>query len=57
MWFSFAFFDAMTALTIMTVNVRGLRNALKRRAVFDFLGKNKFDICLLQEAHLKDGGI
>lgn len=38
----------------MTLNVRGLRNARKRKIVFEFLLSCYFDICLIQKAHLRD---
>lgn len=41
-------------LTILTVNARGLQNPRKRRAVFGFLECVHFDVCFLQEVHLKD---
>ena len=46
----------MGTLKVASVNVRGLRDALKRRAVFEFLSNLRFDIFLLQEVHLRDGG-
>ena len=42
--------------SVGTYNVRGLRNPLKRRAVFDFLSSQRLLICFLQEVHLKDRG-
>lgn len=36
------------------LNVRGLRNARKRKIVFEFLLSCYFDICLVQEVHLRD---
>ena len=45
----------MTELKIMSVNVRGLRSKGKRGAVFAHLSLLDFQVCLLQEVHLKDG--
>ena len=42
--------------SVGTYNVRGLRNDLKRRTVFDFLGTQRHLMCFLQEVHLKDRG-
>ena len=44
----------MDNLIIVTVNVRGMRNFVKRGAVFDYLSTLSFHVCLLQEVHLKD---
>ena len=38
-------------LTIVSFNVNGLRNNLKRKTVFHFLKIKKFDFILLQETH------
>lgn len=38
-------------LTVMTLNVNGLRDQWKRDLLFDCLRKGKFDIMLLQETH------
>lgn len=46
----------MAELVILTINVHGLRDKIKRRAVFDFLENVNFDLCFVQEAHLRDGG-
>uniref|UniRef100_W5MP57 Endonuclease/exonuclease/phosphatase domain-containing protein n=1 Tax=Lepisosteus oculatus TaxID=7918 RepID=W5MP57_LEPOC len=40
--------------SIATVNVRGLRERNKRVAVFKELARRRFDICFLQEVHMKD---
>ena len=40
--------------TVGTFNVRGLRNKLKRTAVFQFLSEQKLMLCFIQEVHLKD---
>ena len=45
----------MMSLNILTVNVRGLRNRVKRGGVFSHLACLDFDLCLLQEVHLRDG--
>lgn len=44
----------MGKLWIITLNVRGLKRARKRKIVFEFLLSYHFDICLIQEAHLRD---
>ncbi|KAI4896125.1 hypothetical protein NFI96_006640, partial [Prochilodus magdalenae] len=41
-------------LTILTMNVRGLRNPIKRAAVFHDLATTSSTICCLQEVHLRD---
>lgn len=46
----------MGKFRIITLNVRGLKNARKRKMVFEFLLHYNFDVCLLQEVHLKDEG-
>lgn len=46
----------MGTLKLLTINVRGMRNAVKRRVVFDWVGAQKVDICFVQEVHLRDGG-
>lgn len=46
----------MGEIKIMSINVRGLRNFWKRRAVYEFLTVCDFDICMVQEAHLRDEG-
>lgn len=45
----------MALFNIITVNVRGVRNKVKRGGVFSFLSCLNFDVCLLQEVHLRDG--
>uniref|UniRef100_A0A3B1JZH1 Endonuclease/exonuclease/phosphatase domain-containing protein n=1 Tax=Astyanax mexicanus TaxID=7994 RepID=A0A3B1JZH1_ASTMX len=40
--------------TVLTINVRGLRNAVKRAAVFQDLASISPTICCLQEVHLRD---
>lgn len=41
-------------MKIITINVRGLRNTVKRAAVFLSLMSMNFNICFLQECHLRD---
>ena len=43
-------------IVVITINVRGLRDRVKRRAVFDFIYSYKCSICFVQEVHLRDGG-
>uniref|UniRef100_A0A8C9WD04 Uncharacterized protein n=1 Tax=Scleropages formosus TaxID=113540 RepID=A0A8C9WD04_SCLFO len=37
-----------------TLNVRGLKNVLKRAAMFHRLASSAFQLCFLQEVHLQD---
>jgi len=39
---------------IISLNVRGLGNALKRKHVFEWFKINSFDIMLIQEIHCTD---
>ena len=39
---------------LMTLNGRGLRNTIKRRAIFKFIKKNKINVTCLQECHILD---
>lgn len=39
-------------IKILTLNVRGLNNPVKRKAILSYLESTKADICLLQETHL-----
>lgn len=39
------------AFNILSVNIRGMNDRKKRRNVFRWVKKNKYDICFLQEAH------
>lgn len=48
------FYYKMVRFRIITLNVRGLKNARKRQMVYEFLLFYNFDVCLLQEVHLKD---
>ena len=41
----------MANVNLMSLNVRGLRNFEKQKAVFKWLKKRDFDIILLQETH------
>ena len=45
------FISVMTALTIATLNVNGLRNNFKREIVFDYFIRRKVNILFLQETH------
>ena len=38
-------------MSIVTINVRGLRDPQKRREVFVYFKKIKYDVILLQEMH------
>ena len=40
------------SLKIVSMNVRGLKNIKKRRALFSIFKKNDYDIIGLQESHL-----
>ena len=42
----------MAGLSIVTVNVRGLKNKKKRHCVFNFVKKGKYDVVALQECHI-----
>ena len=41
----------MDKIKIVSLNVHGLRNGLKRRKVFKLLKDQRADICMLQESH------
>lgn len=41
----------MTNLDVISYNVRGLRNDMKRRKIFNYLHEHKFNVILLQETH------
>ena len=43
--------DAKQTLQIASINVRGLRDALKRRSIFNSLANLKYDIIFVQETH------
>ena len=42
----------MDSLSICTLNVRGIRNRLKRKSLFDLLKKKRLDIICLQETYI-----
>ena len=46
----------MSLFSVLTVNVRGMRNGGKRGCVFQYLSQVSFQVCFLQEVHLRDGG-
>lgn len=48
------FVYGMGEIRIITLNVRGLKSAQKRKIVYEFLLSYNFDVCLVQEAHLRD---
>lgn len=48
------FVYGMGKIRIITLNVRGLKSAQKRKIVYEFLLSYNFDVCLVQEAHLRD---
>jgi len=39
------------SLSLMSINARGLKNSVKRKALFLFAKKNKTDFCFFQECH------
>lgn len=39
-------------LRVLTLNVRGLNNPIKRKALISYLDSTGADVCLLQETHL-----
>ena len=41
----------MKQMKVLSLNVRGLHEGIKRRKVFRFLKRNKPNICMLQETH------
>ena len=43
-------------LNVITLNVRGLRDQVKRRALFASFAEVKGDVFLIQEVHLRDSG-
>ena len=45
--------ENLSSLKIITFNANGLGNHVKRKDVFDYLRKSKYDIILLQETHWK----
>ena len=44
-------------LSILTLNVRGLRNAKKRKCLFQILKQGQYDIIALQETHLLESDV
>ena len=42
---------------LITINGRGLRNKLKRRAIFKYIKTNKIHVSCLQECHILDKDI
>ena len=44
----------MDDLKIVSLNVRGLRNGLKRKKIFKMLKENKYDIICLQESYITE---
>ena len=47
----------MDRLQIMSLNTRGLRNKLKRKAVFTFIKNQQVDIACLQETHITQSDV
>jgi len=41
----------LNSLTVMSLNTRGIRDSVKRKAVFLFCKKSGADLILLQETH------
>ena len=46
----------MSLFSVLTLNVRGMRNGGKRGSVFQYLSQVSFQVCFIQEVHLRDGG-
>jgi len=42
----------MDSLKILSLNVRGLRNTVKRKNLFRHFKENKYDIVCIQESHV-----
>ena len=42
----------MAEMSVVSLNVNGLRDHRKRRLLFDFLKYEKFDVIFLQETHI-----
>ena len=53
MWLSFSSssFDTSLLLSLVSLSARGLRNNLKRKALFLFVKQCKTDLCFFQETH------
>ena len=47
----------MANITVCSLNIRGLRNKIKRKAIFHYLKKNLYDIICLQETYITDNDI
>ena len=45
----------MTRIKVLSLNVRGLRNQIKQRAIFSYLKRQKADFYCLQESYSKEG--
>ena len=42
----------MAKMSVVSLNVNGLRDQRKRRLLFDFLKYEKFDVIFFQETHI-----
>jgi exonuclease III len=42
----------MAGMSVVSLNVNGLRDHRKHRLLFDFLKYEKFDVIFLQETHI-----
>lgn len=47
----------LNSLTLMSLNVRGIRDSVKRKAVFLFCKRSEADLILLQETHSSESDI
>jgi exonuclease III len=47
----------LNPLTLMSLNVRGIRDAVKRKAMFLFCKRSEADLILLQETHSSESDI
>ena len=47
----------MDKIRIVSFNARGLKNAMKRKSMFAYFKKNKYDVVCLQETHILDKDI
>jgi len=45
----------MTRIKVLSLNVRGLRSQIKRRAIFSYLKRQKADFYCLQKSYSKEG--
>lgn len=41
-------------LKFLSLNVRGLNREVKRQAIYEYIKKNKVDVCFLQETYSSD---